>query len=206
MYLTERENGGLCLTERENVGLYLTEREKSPAFFLLGRAKKLPWTPLLFSMDSASIPDRSLWNHLHNTHTHTCVTHTHTYIATIHTYRTLHKMAYSHKHTHTHLAMCITYIMQVMYPSTYRQWYTNTHTLLCIHTRTHTHSRGSCTARCHVKKNKNRRTKLIHWSNEHTDHIIEKGNAENGERKERKRERDSEACSQKQKLSEESTH
>lgn len=43
---------------------YLTDREKSPTFFLLGRAKKLPWTPRVFSISSASRPVISLWNHL----------------------------------------------------------------------------------------------------------------------------------------------
>lgn len=43
---------------------YLTEREKSPLFFRLGRARKLPWTPRALSKASASRPLRSRWNHL----------------------------------------------------------------------------------------------------------------------------------------------
>lgn len=50
----------MCLVGR----YYLTDREKSPTFFLLGRAKKLPWTPRVFSISSASRPVMSLWNHL----------------------------------------------------------------------------------------------------------------------------------------------
>lgn len=75
--------------ERDGVYSYLTEREKSPWFFLLGRARKLPWMPRLFKTDSASKPEISLWNHLdtqretHYTHIHTVYTnHTHTDQAT----------------------------------------------------------------------------------------------------------------------------
>lgn len=50
----------MCLVGR----YYLTDREKSPTFFLLGRAKKLPWTPRVFSISSAWRPVISLWNHL----------------------------------------------------------------------------------------------------------------------------------------------
>ena len=51
---------------------YLTEREKSPTFFLLGRARKLPWMPRDLSSASASRPVTPLWNHLgaRTTHLH----------------------------------------------------------------------------------------------------------------------------------------
>lgn len=55
----EQEIQGFCRD------YYLTEREKSPTFFLLGRAKKLPWIPRVFSISSACRPVMSLWNHLH---------------------------------------------------------------------------------------------------------------------------------------------
>lgn len=44
--------------------IYLTERVKSPGLLLLGRAKKLPWTPRVNRSCSASIPVMLGWNHL----------------------------------------------------------------------------------------------------------------------------------------------
>lgn len=43
---------------------YLTERVKSPGLLLLGRARKLPWTPRVNRSCSASIPVMLGWNHL----------------------------------------------------------------------------------------------------------------------------------------------
>lgn len=45
---------------------HLTERVKSPGLLLLGRARKLPWTPLVRRSFSASIPLMLGWNHLEN--------------------------------------------------------------------------------------------------------------------------------------------
>lgn len=42
----------------------LTERVKSPGLLLLGRARKLPWTPRVNKSCSASIPVTLGWNHL----------------------------------------------------------------------------------------------------------------------------------------------
>lgn len=46
------------------VRTYLTERVKSPGLLLLGRARKLPWTPRVNRSCSASIPVMLGWNHL----------------------------------------------------------------------------------------------------------------------------------------------
>lgn len=43
---------------------YLTERVKSPGLLLLGRARKLPWTPRVNRSCCASIPVMLGWNHL----------------------------------------------------------------------------------------------------------------------------------------------
>lgn len=51
-------------TEIAEVRIYLTERVKSPGLLLLGRAKKLPWTPRVNRSCSASIPVMLGWNHL----------------------------------------------------------------------------------------------------------------------------------------------
>lgn len=51
---------------------YRTERVKSPGLLLLGRARKLPWTPRVNRSCSASIPVMLGWNHLKkNKHTQT---------------------------------------------------------------------------------------------------------------------------------------
>lgn len=44
-----------------------TERVKSPGLLLLGRARKLPWTPRVNRSCSASIPVMLGWNHLKQT-------------------------------------------------------------------------------------------------------------------------------------------
>lgn len=46
--------------------IYLTDRVKSPGLLLLGRARKLPWTPRVNRSCSASIPVMLGWNHLRN--------------------------------------------------------------------------------------------------------------------------------------------
>lgn len=46
------------------VRTYLTERVKSPGLLLLGRARKLPWTPRVNRSCSASNPVMLGWNHL----------------------------------------------------------------------------------------------------------------------------------------------
>lgn len=49
---------------KSRVKTNLTERVKSPGLLLLGRARKLPWTPRVNKSCSASIPVTLGWNHL----------------------------------------------------------------------------------------------------------------------------------------------
>lgn len=50
-----------------SVSSHRTERVKSPGLLLLGRARKLPWTPRVNRSCSASIPVMLGWNHLKQT-------------------------------------------------------------------------------------------------------------------------------------------
>lgn len=58
---SRREAGGVG-----GVRSYRTERVKSPGLLLLGRARKLPWTPRVNRSCSASIPVMLGWNHLND--------------------------------------------------------------------------------------------------------------------------------------------
>lgn len=72
--------------------VYLTERVKSPGLLLLGRARKLPWTPRVNRSCSASIPVMLGWNHLNicaqrngkKQMTNQCIYNSHTYSSILH--------------------------------------------------------------------------------------------------------------------------